>query len=101
MGLGAAGVHELVTHGHEVLVAEDGRAAVRLLRQERVDVLITDIRMPEMDGVDVLREAQRLGKRVYTIGGPAAKLIAGEKELVGTTRLDTLEQVLEQARRGW
>jgi two-component system response regulator PilR (NtrC family) len=53
--------------GHEVLVAEDGRAAVRLLRQERVDVLITDIRMPEMDGVDVLREAKQIDPAITSI----------------------------------
>ena len=46
--------------GHEVLVAENGRGGRRAPRQERVDILITDIRMPEMNGVDVLREAKRI-----------------------------------------
>jgi DNA-binding NtrC family response regulator len=53
--------------GHEVLVAEDGRAAIRLLRQERVDVLISDIRMPEMDGVDLLREAKQIDPGITSI----------------------------------
>ena len=44
--------------GYDVLVAEDGAAAVEVLKRERVDILITDIRMPDMNGVDVLREAQ-------------------------------------------
>ena len=46
--------------GHEVLVAEDGRSALEMLRRQRVDILITDIRMPEMNGVDVLREAKQI-----------------------------------------
>ncbi len=53
--------------GHDVLVAEDGRAAIRLLRQQRVDVLISDIRMPEMDGVDLLREAKQIDPAITSI----------------------------------
>lgn len=51
--------------------------------------------------VDALLDAKRAGKRVYAVGGPAADLVEGETELRGTTRLDTLEQVLEQSERGW
>ncbi|MGH9372725.1 MAG: response regulator, partial [Vicinamibacterales bacterium] len=38
--------------GYDVLVAADGKAAVETLQRQRVDVLITDIRMPELTGVD-------------------------------------------------
>ena len=53
--------------GYEVLLAADGRAAVEMLKRERVDVLITDIRMPEMTGVDVLREAKRIDPAIISI----------------------------------
>src|SRR5262245_33796531 len=53
--------------GHEVLVAEDGRAALEILRRQRVDILITDIRMPEMSGVDVLREAKKIDPDIISI----------------------------------
>ena len=53
--------------GYEVLVAADGRQAVETLKRERVDVLITDIRMPEMTGVDVLREAKGIDPELITI----------------------------------
>jgi two-component system response regulator PilR (NtrC family) len=53
--------------GHEVLVAADGRAAIELLRRERFDILITDIRMPEMNGVDVLREAKAIDPAITSI----------------------------------
>jgi DNA-binding NarL/FixJ family response regulator len=35
--------------------AEDGKAAVDLVRRERPDVVLMDIRMPVMDGIDALR----------------------------------------------
>src|SRR5207237_9996366 len=44
--------------GYDVLVAEDGGAAIDLLQRERVDVLISDIKMNEFSGVDVLRAAE-------------------------------------------
>ena len=53
--------------GYEVLVAADGKAAVETLKRERVDVLITDIRMPEMTGVDVLREAKAIDPGIISI----------------------------------
>jgi len=40
-----------------VLTAEGGRAGLSLLEQEPVDVIISDIRMPEMNGVEFLAEA--------------------------------------------
>jgi two-component system response regulator PilR (NtrC family) len=46
--------------GFEVLVAEDGMAARDLLAREYVDVLLTDIRMPRMDGVELLKAASDL-----------------------------------------
>ena len=53
--------------GHEVLLAENGAAAVDLLKRERVDILITDIRMPQLSGVDVLREAKRIDPEIISI----------------------------------
>ncbi|HWU51841.1 MAG TPA: response regulator, partial [Tahibacter sp.] len=40
--------------GHRVVTAEDGRAALALLESERVDVVMTDLRMPQMDGRSLL-----------------------------------------------
>jgi two-component system response regulator PilR (NtrC family) len=53
--------------GYDVLVAPDGKSAVDALRRGPVDVLITDIRMPEMTGVDVLREAKQIDPAIITI----------------------------------
>ncbi|HOG29423.1 MAG TPA: sigma-54 dependent transcriptional regulator [Vicinamibacterales bacterium] len=53
--------------GHQVRLAEDGPAAVAELGREPADVLISDIRMPGMSGVDVLREAKRLDPDIVGI----------------------------------
>jgi two-component system response regulator PilR (NtrC family) len=53
--------------GHDVLVAEDGARAIELLQKQRVDILITDIRMPQISGVDVLREAKRIDPEIISI----------------------------------
>lgn len=56
---------------YETLTAEDGREALGIIRSGRIDVLITDIRMPEMDGFALIREAQEEGHR------PAVIILSG------------------------
>ncbi len=46
--------------GHHVLLAETSEVALAVLEHETIDVLISDIRMPGMSGVDLLRAAKRL-----------------------------------------
>jgi len=45
--------------GHEVRVAPDGEAALKLLEESNVDVLLTDISMPHMDGMELLRRVHQ------------------------------------------
>ena len=59
--------YQLKKDGYDVLVAEDGARAVELLKKERVDILITDIRMPKLSGVDVLREAKGIDPEIVCI----------------------------------
>jgi len=46
--------------GHEVMEADDGRQAVRLLEKEPADIVITDLKMPGMDGLALLREVKKI-----------------------------------------
>ena len=46
--------------GFEVLTAEDGIAARDLIAREYVDVVLTDIRMPRLDGVQLLKVDPRV-----------------------------------------
>lgn len=44
--------------GHDVALAENARDALELCRRNPVDVIITDLYMPEMDGIELLLQAQ-------------------------------------------
>ena len=53
--------------GYEVLLAENGRAAIDTLEREPVDLLISDIQMPDLSGVDVLRAAKKIDQDILGI----------------------------------
>src|SRR6266436_5269550 len=53
--------------GYEVLLAENGRAAIDTLEREQVDLLISDIKMPDLSGVEVLRAAKRIDQDILGI----------------------------------
>jgi two-component system, chemotaxis family, chemotaxis protein CheY len=46
--------------GHQVLEAEDGVAALEVLKLRHVDLIITDVNMPRMDGIEFTRQARSL-----------------------------------------
>jgi YesN/AraC family two-component response regulator len=46
----------LGAYGYTVLTAENGAAGLDVFRRERPPIVLTDIRMPEMDGIQVLKK---------------------------------------------
>jgi len=46
---------KLEQDGWDVLLAEDGEAAVRLALEAHPDLLLLDMQMPQLDGIDVLK----------------------------------------------
>ena len=45
--------------GHRLFAAQRGAEGMEILRREAVDIVITDVKMPGMDGFEVLREVRR------------------------------------------
>src|SRR5437016_2808054 len=59
--------HLFQREGHTVPVAEDGRHAMALLREQHADVVISDVKMPDMGGIELLRAARELQPNVEVI----------------------------------
>jgi two-component system chemotaxis response regulator CheY len=57
----------LTSEGHEIMEAENGAQAINAYQNDRPDVVLMDITMPEMDGLTALREIQKFD--------PSAKII--------------------------
>jgi two-component system response regulator PilR (NtrC family) len=53
--------------GYDVVIADNGRAALSALERDPVDLLISDIKMPDMSGVDVLRAARGIDPDILAI----------------------------------
>ncbi len=53
--------------GHHALTALDGTAALEILSQKHVDLILLDIRMPGMDGVELLKEIRQRYPEVIVI----------------------------------
>ena len=57
----------LKREGHDVSVAENGRTAIELLNQRPFDLVVSDARMPDLDGLEVLRHARSINPSVIAI----------------------------------
>ncbi len=71
--------------GYHVVAVPDGAAALDVLRRDPVDLLIADLRMPGLDGLELLR---------------AARLVAPDTEIVVLSGHGTVEEAVEAMKEG-
>jgi two-component system, chemotaxis family, chemotaxis protein CheY len=50
----------LENEGYNVLSAVDGKDALRYLDGKAIDLIITDLHMPEMDGIELIKEVRKM-----------------------------------------
>lgn len=69
--------------GHVVDEAGDGEAAIQRLREQPVDLVITDIYMPKLDGLDLMRRIRSFGLKIpiIEISGAAPAIGPVERQL--------------------
>ena len=75
----------LLDHGYDAVAVTSSRRALEQLGSERIDALITDLRMPEVDGLELLTESKRLA--------PARPVIV-------MTAFGAIDSAIESIRRG-
>lgn len=69
--------------GHEADLANNGKEALDLLKHNRYDVILMDIQMPEMDGVDTTKKIRKIEEITHTytpIIAVTAYALQGDKE---------------------
>ena len=98
----------LATDNRKILEAATGKQAYEILRAEAVDLLITDIVMPEQDGIALIMQLNTIARKMPVIaisggGGiqsgfdylPVSKLVGANAVLRKPFKLDELRNLVE------
>jgi len=83
----------LQSAGYEVVEAANGRQGLELFRQRPTDLIITDIAMPELNGLELILDLTRhfLRAKVIAISG-----LGGEKHVLDVAKLLGARQTLQK-----
>jgi DNA-binding NtrC family response regulator len=86
--------------GYGVLTAADGVAAVEAARRERPDLLLLDLRLPRMDGLDVLTQVKEARPDVEVILLTAQSSVESAVAAMKGGAFDYLEKPIDSQRLG-
>jgi len=70
--------------GHEVVIANNGREAVQAAESRRFDLILMDVQMPEMDGLEataVIRKREGIRMTTMPIIALTARAMSGDREI--------------------
>lgn len=57
----------LKDEGYNTITAEDGRRAIKEVKKESPNLVLLDVRLPDMDGMDILKEIKKIDKDLIII----------------------------------
>jgi DNA-binding NtrC family response regulator len=88
-------VQALVETGHSVIEVGDGEEATERLQQESYDVVLTDMRMPKKNGLEVLRFAKQVNELTVVIMMTAFATIESAVEAMKNGAYDYIQKPFE------
>jgi two-component system, NtrC family, response regulator AtoC len=88
---------QLSRDGYEVHTAPDGEAGLAVLREHHIDLVITDLRMPKMDGLELLRQALRTDPQLPVVILTAHGTVDNAVEALKTGAFDYITKPFDQA----
>src|SRR5690606_29889550 len=88
---------QLARDGYEVLVAEDGEQGLAMLADHHIDLVITDLKMPKVDGMELLRRALELEPDLPIVMITAHGTVDNAVEALKTGAFDYITKPFDQA----
>lgn len=82
-------------HGYRILIAESGAAGLAILEKETVDLVISDMRMPEMDGATFLKAARQRWPQMMRI------LLTGYADITSTVAAINEGEIYRYITKPW
>ena len=95
--------HFFIKQGYRVLMATSGQEALAIVTKEQPDLMLLDVKMPRMSGIEVLKQLRARGDEVKVVMVSASRddVTIDEAKQLGAIdyvtkpfRLDYLEQVV-------
>ncbi|MBX3126123.1 MAG: sigma-54-dependent Fis family transcriptional regulator [Polyangiaceae bacterium] len=88
---------QLARDGYDVHTAEDGEQALALLRDHHIDLVITDLRMPRIDGMELLRQAVEIDDTLPVVMITAHGTVDNAVEALKTGAFDFITKPFDQS----
>lgn len=82
-------------HGYRIFVAEGGAAGLAVLAEEHIDLVISDMRMPEMDGATFLQQVRERWPQVMRI------LLTGYADITSTVAAINQGEIYRYIAKPW
>jgi two-component system, NtrC family, response regulator AtoC len=88
---------QLGRDGYDVLEAEDGEQGLALLEEHHIDLVVTDLRMPKVDGMELLRRALAMDPELPVVMITAHGTVDNAVEALKTGAFDYITKPFDQS----